>query len=131
VTRVFVIYATKDTSHFDRLAEQARTARLPIEFERMQTKLPWVPDWKAQCWAKIYRSDAAVVLISKNTSEGSLGYELESANTLNLPMLGVHVDKFNRGAVPKELSDATIIEWNWPAIARFLQSLGKGSSASV
>lgn len=131
MTRVFVIYAPKDTAFFDRLIEQARAARVQVEFDRMQTKLSWVPDWKAQCWAKIYKSDAAIVLLSKNTSEGGLTYELESASTLDIPMLGVHIDKFNQGAIPKELAGTTIIEWNWPAIARFLQSLGKGSTASA
>lgn len=129
--RVFVIYATKDSSFYDRLAEQARSARLAVEFERMQSKLPWVPEWKAQSRAKIYRCDAAIVLLSKNIAEGGLAWELQCAREFDIPMLGVHLDKFDKAPPPKELEDSTVIEWNWPAIARFLQSLSKGSSAAV
>lgn len=128
---MFVIYAPKDAPFFERLTEQARTARLPVEFDRLQVKTPWIPEWKAQCRAKIYKCDAAIVLISKNTSEGGISWELECARTFDIPMLGVHMDKFERGPVPQELIDWTVIEWNWPGVARFIQSLATGSSASA
>jgi len=131
VTRVFVICAPKDEAYFSRLADQAKAAKVAVEFDHMQVKQPWVPHWKAQCRTRIYPCEAAIVLISKNTSDGSLGWELECAKTFDIPMLGVHVDPRERGAVPKELHDHTVIEWNWADIARFIQSLSAGSTASA
>lgn len=36
-----------------------------------------------------------------------------------------------RANVPEELVGATVIDWNWPEIARFIRSLDKSSSASA
>ena len=33
------------------------------------------------------------------------------------------------GSVPEELRDSKVVEWNWPDIARFIQSLNKGTQA--
>lgn len=131
MTRVFVIYATDDYRYFERLSEQARSAKFPVEFDRMQVKQPWVSGWKGGCRARVFQCDGAIVLVSKKTSQGGVAWELECARTIGIPLLGVHVDKHDRGSVPAELSAAQVIEWNWPDIARFIQSLAKGSSASM
>jgi hypothetical protein len=131
VTRVFVICAPKDEVFFVRLTDQARSAKLPVEFDHTLLKQSWVPHWKAQCRTRIYPCGGAIVLISKNTREGGIGWELECARAFEIPMLGVHVDQHERGSVPKELLGWGVIEWNWPEIARFIQSLTKGSSASA
>lgn len=131
VTRVFVICASKDEVFFLRLIDQAKSGKLSVEFDHMQVKQPWVPHWKAQCRTRIYPCEGAIVLIGKNTSDGALGWELECARTFDIPMLGVHVDPRERGVVPKELADHTVIEWNWPDIAKFIQSLTAGSTASA
>ncbi len=130
MTRVFVICAPKDEAFFLRMIDQAKASKLAVEFDHMQVKQPWVPHWKAQCRTRIYPCEAAIVLISKNTSEGGLAWELECARTFDIPMLGVHVDSRERGPVPKELHDHTVIEWSWPDVAKFIQGLG-GSSASA
>jgi hypothetical protein len=46
-------------------------------------------------------------------------------------MLGVQVDQHERGAVPQELVRWPVIDWNWPEIAKFIDSLTKGSTASA
>ena len=131
MTRVFVICASKEEAFFLRMIEQARNSKLAVEFDHMQAKQPWVPHWKAQCRTRIYPCEGALVLISKYTGEGGLAWELECARTFEIPMLGVHVDPRERGVVPKELHDHTVIEWNWPDVARFIQSLSAGFTASV
>ena len=130
VTRVFVICAAKDEAYFLRLIDQAKSGKLSVEFDHMQMKQPWVPHWKAQCRTRIYPCEGAIVLIGKNTSDGALGWELECARTFDIPLLGVHLDARERGVVPKELADRTVIEWNWLEIAKFIRGLG-GSSASA
>ncbi len=129
MTRVFVICVPEDSRLFERLAEQARTAKLQVEFDRMQVKEPWIPAWKGQARTRIFRCNGAIVLLSKNTNKGGLAWELECARAVDLPMLGVHADKLEKGSVPAELVDSSVVEWNWPDIARFIQGLGKTSAA--
>ena len=116
---------------FDRLVEQARTAKLAVEFDRMQAKQPWVPAWKTQCWNRIYKCDGVIALLSKNTNQGGLKWELECGHKFQAPMLGVQLDKAKSGNVPEELAGSTVIEWNWPEIARFIRSLDQTTSASA
>jgi hypothetical protein len=129
VTRVFVIHVPEDYQFFDRLSEQARTAKLTVEFDRMQAKQPWVPAWKQQAWNRIYKCAGAIVLLSKNTNQGGLKWELECAQKFDLPLLGVHLDKARSGNVPEEIAASSVIDWNWPEIARFIRSLDQAASA--
>ena len=129
MTRVFVIHVPEDYLFFDRLVEQARTARLSVEFDRMQTKQPWVPAWKQQCWNRIYKCDGVIALLSKNTIQGGLKWEMECGQKFQAPMLGVHLDKSDD--VPEELAGSAVIEWNWPGIALFIRSLDQSSTASA
>ena len=130
--RIFVIYAAEDHALFDRLAEQARAAKLPVAFERMQAKQPWVPLWKSQCRTRMVNSDGAIVLISKRTHQGSgVPFELQCAKEVQTPIIGVHVDKHERGKVPEDLGDARVIDWNWPEISSFILSLKRASKSSV
>lgn len=129
--RVFVIHVPEDYLFFDRLSEQCRVGKLSVEFDRMQAKQPWVPAWKSQAWNRIYKSDGAIVLLSKHTNQGGLKWELECAQKFDTPMLGVQLDAAKSGNVPDELRDSTVIEWNWPEIARFIKSLDKSTTASA
>jgi hypothetical protein len=128
VTKVFVIYASKDYPFFERLKAEARKANLPVEFDHIQAKQPWFPAWKAQCRSRIYQCDAAIVLVSRNSIDGDIGWELECAGDFAMPILGVNVDKDQRGSVSKAPPGWVVIEWDWPGIARFVNSI-KGTSA--
>jgi hypothetical protein len=129
VTRVFVICVPEDSRLFDRLGEQARSARLQVEFDRMQVKEPWIPAWKGQARTRIFKCNGAIVLLSKNTNKGGLAWELECARAVDLPMLGIQADKIEKGSVPQELIDSPVLEWSWPDIQRFIQGLGKAAGA--
>jgi hypothetical protein len=130
MTRMFVIYASKDYPFYERLAAQARTARLQVEFDHLEVKQPWVPAWKAQCRNRVCKSDGAIVLVSRNTIDGGIDWELECAADFGIPILGVNVDKEQKGSVPKEPPGWVVTDWaDWPGIARFIQS-AKGLSAS-
>ena len=129
MTRIYVIYAPEDYLFYDRLTAQARNAKVSAEFDRAQLKQPWVAGWKGNCRNRIYQSNGAIVLISKHINQGGIEWELECAQTFDLPMLGVYLDAAKSGTVPKELKTGKVIEWNWVEIARFIQSLKTGSSA--
>ena len=129
--RVYVIHVPEDYAFFDRLVEQARTAKLAVEFDRMQAKQPWVPAWKQQCWNRIYKCDGSITLLSKNTNSGGIKWELECAHKFQAPMLGIHLDKAKSANVPDELQGSSVIDWNWPEIARFIRELDQSSTASA
>jgi hypothetical protein len=131
MTRIYVIHADEDYLSYDRLAAQTRTARLAVDFDHMPEKQTWVPHWKGNCRNRIYRCGGAIVLLSKNTARGGVGWELECAQACALPMLGLCVEGFKTPAIPEELSDWPVVDWNWPEIERFIQTLAKGTSANA
>ena len=92
MTRVYVIHADQDYLFFDRLAAQARSAKLPVEFDHMVVKQTWVENWKGSCRNRIYRCGGAIVFLSKHTAQGGVGWELECAQNCALPMLGLCVE---------------------------------------
>ncbi len=130
MTKVFVIYASKDYPFYERLKAQARTANLPVEFDHIQAKQPWLPSWKEQCRRRVYESDAAIVLVSRNTADSDIGWEMECAGNFGMPILGINVDAEQRGSVSKAPPGWVVIAWDWPGIARFLKSLEGASAAS-
>jgi hypothetical protein len=56
---------------------------------------------------------------------------LECAQACALPMLGLCVEGSKTPTIPEELGDWPVVDWNWPKIERFIQTLGKGSSANA
>ncbi len=123
--RTFLVYAEEDYRYKDLLVTQARTAKLPVEFTDMPNKQPWVPRWKTTCRSRMFECDAAIVFISGKTKQGTgVKFELECVGELQIPVLGVYVDKCEKSVTPEELRDSRLIEWNWSEIAGFLQSLG-------
>jgi hypothetical protein len=126
---VFVIHAPEDSQFFNQITSHARSAKLPIEFDHMQLKLASVPNWKEQCRNRIYRSSGAIILLSQHTKQEGVSWELQCAQAFNTPILGVHTTASGGAQVPEGLVDSDVIEWNWPRIASFMQSLTKGSSA--
>jgi hypothetical protein len=131
VTRVYVIHADQDYLSFDRLAAQARSAKLPVEFDHMPVKQTWVQDWKGTCRKRIYHCGGAIVFLSRHTGQGGVGWELECAEACALPMLGLCVEGSKTPAIPAELADWPVVDWNWPEIERFIKTLAKGSSAKA
>jgi hypothetical protein len=122
--RVFLVYAEEDYRFKDLLVNQARSAKLPVEFTDMPNKQPWVPRWKTTCRSRVFECDGAIVFISTKTKQGTgVKFELECVGEIQIPVLGVYVDKSGKSAVPEELLDSRLIEWSWPEIAAFLQSL--------
>ena len=123
---IYVIFASEDHPSCNRLVDLANGAKLPVRFEFTEPKLPWVPSWKGQTRAKMFKCDGAIVLLSKKTREAvGVSWEISCAGEAQLPVLGVHIDKFQKGSLPDGLQDAQIIEWNWPEIASFIQSFTK------
>jgi hypothetical protein len=123
--QIFVTYAVGDQQARDLLGSLvAKHAKNLIELSDMSLKQPWNTAWQARCRSKIRMSDGVIVLLSKKTaSADGVHWEMKCAREEGIPTLGVHLDKFERGQVPPELSESPVIDWDWDAIARFIRSL--------
>jgi hypothetical protein len=122
--RIFTSFAKEDAYARDFLVQQARDERSPFEFIDMSVKEPWDNAWKTQCRTKIKGCDSLIALISKRTyNADGARWEIKCADEEDLPILGVHIHKDDKGAVPPELRGHKVIEWSWNGIASFINSL--------
>lgn len=48
---------------------------------------------------------------------------MKFANEEEIPMIGVHIHKDDKGATPTELNSYKAIEWSWPGIESFINGL--------
>lgn len=121
--KVFISFAIEDKKYRDFLVSQAKNDRTPFDFIDMSVKQPWNEDeWKRQCRIKIKQCDSMIVLLSKNTwySSGSR-WEIKCAKEEKLRIIGMHIKKEEKGAIPPELFGKRIIEWSWGNLATFLK----------
>lgn len=120
--RVFVSFAIEDSRYRDLLVSQARNSKSPFDFMDMSVKEPWPQHrWKTECRKKIRKCEKVIVLLSKNTwhSSGSR-WEIKCARQERKPILGVHIKKYDKGAIPPELKGKRVTEWNWHALEKYL-----------
>jgi hypothetical protein len=113
------------------LIQQVRKSLPAVEVEHTLVKQPWIATWKAQCRAKIRRCDGAVVLVSKKTAQAEgVPWELECANEAGLPVLAVHIDKYDQGRLPNGVS-CRVVDWDLTSIVAFVRSLDQSSAATA
>ena len=120
--KVFISFAIEDKRYRDLLVSQAKNERTPFDFIDMSVKEPWDEhEWQRQCRIKIKKCDSMIVLLSKNTwhSSGSR-WEIKCAIRERLRVIGMHIKKNDKGAIPPELSGKRIIEWSWGNLENFL-----------
>ncbi|MGE5400457.1 MAG: hypothetical protein ACM3S2_08645, partial [Ignavibacteriales bacterium] len=73
---------------------------------------------------RIKGCDGVIALLSKNTAKADgEKWEMNCANEEKIPMIGVHIHKDDKGAIPSELSGKKVIEWSWEGIKKFIDSL--------
>jgi len=122
--RIFISFAVEDISARDLLVGQSKNPDSPFEFTDMSAKEPWDEKWRTQCRSKIKGCHGVIALLSKKTynAEGAK-WEMQCANDEKKPMLGVHIYKDDKGAVPDQLKGKKVIEWTWSGIAAFIKSL--------
>jgi MTH538 TIR-like domain (DUF1863) len=121
--KVFISFAIEDKKYRTFLVSQAKNERTPFEFTDMSVKQPWSEDeWKKQCRIKIKKCDSMIVLLSKNTwhSSGSR-WEIKCAREEGIRIIGMHVKKDDKGAIPPELHGKRIIKWSWDSLEKFLK----------
>ncbi len=123
--RVFISFAIEDIEFRDHLIEQARKKHSPFNFIDMSVKIKWNQDeWKKRCRTKIKRCDGVIALLSKKThNAGGARWEMKCAKEENIKIIGMHIRKNDKGAIPIELQDEEVIEWTWENLEKFINNL--------
>lgn len=123
--KVFISFAIEDIEYRDFLVEQARKKHSPFDFIDMSVKKEWKQDeWQKRCRTKIKRSDGVIALLSKNTHKASgARWEMKCAKEEKIKIIGMHIKKNDKGAIPLELKGKKVILWNWENLEKFIKSL--------
>ncbi len=124
MARLFISFAAEDVRSRDFLTAQSKLPACPFEFTDMSVKTPWDSAWKTNCRTKIRGCNGVIALLSKKTwNADGARWEIQCARDEGIPVLGVHIYKDDKGAVPPELAGCRVIEWSWPGIHQFIRSL--------
>ena len=123
--RIFISFAMEDLIYRGHLVRQARYKQSPFEFMDMSVKIPWKQsEWKKKCRTKIKRSDGLIVLLSKNTRHAvGARWEMKCAREVKKPIIGMHIKKNDKGAIPLELNGKRVVIWSWANLERFVNSI--------
>ncbi len=121
--KVFISFAMEDKKFRDFLVSQAKNNRSPFDFIDMSVKEPWPEkEWKRKCRIKIRKCDSMIALLSKNTWHSSgARWEIKCGRQEGIRMIGMHIKKEDKGAIPTELKGKRIIEWSWENLEKFLK----------
>lgn len=123
--RVFISFAIEDVEYRDHLVDQARKKNSPFDFIDMSVKHVWnQKEWKNRCRTKIKGCAGVIALLSKNThlARGAR-WEMKCAREERIKIIGMHIFKNDKGAIPPELIGKRIIKWSWPNLEKFIISL--------
>jgi hypothetical protein len=113
--KIFISFAIEDKKYRDFLVAQSKNKNSPFSFVDMSVKEPWEQKvWKDKCREKIRKCDGMIVLLSKNTwHSGGSRWEIKCAKEEKVSVIGMHINKKDKGAKPPELNGKKVIEWNW------------------
>ena len=123
--RVFISFAIEDEKYRDFLVRQGKDSRTPFEFIDMSVKEPYMQkEWKDKCRTRIRRCHGVIVLLSTNTYHSSgARWEIKCAKEDGIPIIGMHIKKNDKGAIPPELKGKRVINWTWENVDKFIKSL--------
>ncbi len=123
--KIFISFAIEDIEYRDHLVGQARKKHSPFDFIDMSVKKKWKQnEWKDRCRTKIKKCDGVIALLSKNTHRaGGARWEMKCAKEEKVEIIGMHIFKKNKGAIPAELKDRRVVEWSWENLEEFVNNL--------
>lgn len=121
--RIFISFAIEDEIYRNHLVNQSRSEKSPFGFVDMSVKQPWnEEEWKKRCRTKIKRCDGMIVMLSKNTWHSSgTRWEIKCAKEEGVQVIGMHIKKNDKGAIPPELKGKKIITWSWDNLQNILK----------
>lgn len=117
---VFVAFAIEDERQRDFLKGQSLNTKSPFEYIDMSVKEPYISNWREHVRIRIRRSDGVIAIVSKNSlfSSGQ-NWEIGCAREEKKKVLGIWAYKDDRTNLP----GINTVEWTWPAIESFVNSL--------
>ena len=123
--KVFISFAIEDVDYRDYLVIQARKKHSPFDFIDMSVKKEWNQnEQKNRCRTRIKRCDGVIALLSKKSHRaGGARWEMKCAREEGVKIIGMHIKKNDKGAIPPELSNIKIIDWNWENLEKFISNL--------
>ena len=121
--KIFISFAKEDSRARDFLFAQAQNSNFPIEYTDMSVKTPWDTQWKTQCRQKIKSCDGVIAFLSTHTYQADgAKWEMQCAQDESIPMIGVHINREVKGAIPPQLKGCKVIEWDVTKINNFINS---------
>lgn len=122
--KIFVSFAAEDIRYRDLLVGQMERDGCPFQFSDMSLTAPFDAKWKSQCRERIQRCDGFIALLSTSTWRASgAKWEMKCAREELSQILGVHIHKTSKGAIPTELKGCRIIDWNQSKLAAFVKQV--------
>lgn len=123
--RIFISFAIEDIDYRNYLVDQSRKKHSPFDFIDMSVKKEWKQnEWKKRCRTKIKKCDGVIALLSKNTHKaGGARWEMQCAREEGVKIIGMHIRKNEKGAIPPELEGKKIILWSWDNLEKFINNL--------
>ena len=123
--RIFISFAIEDSRYRDFLVAQSKNDKTPFSFVDMSVKEPWdQKEWKVKCRSKIKSCDGVIVLLSNNTWHSSgARWEVKCAVEEGIPVIGMHVKKNDKSAIPPELKGKKVIIWSWDNLAETIKKM--------
>lgn len=120
---IFVAFAMEDQRQRDLLKGQSLNTRSPFEYVDMSVKEPYDSAWKERVRTRIRRSDGVIALVSRSSLASSgEQWEVQCAKEEGKKLIGLWAYTDDR-TQPAFLSGTRIIQWSWPGIAAFIDSL--------
>lgn len=117
---VFVAFAIEDEKQRDLLKGQSLHPRAPYEFIDMSVKEAYDSGWKDKVRTRIRRSDGAIVLVSKNsTNSTGQKWEIACAKEEGRKVRGIWAYSNDR----TEIQGVTTYTWSDANISNFIDSL--------
>ena len=123
--RVFISFAIEDVEYRNYLVDQARKKHSPFDFIDMSVKKELNQnEWKDRCRTKIKICDGVIALLRKNSHKaGGARWEMKCAREEGVKIIGMHIKKNDRGAIPPELLGKRVILWSWDNLEKFINQL--------
>jgi hypothetical protein len=121
--KAFISFAAEDIKYRDIFINQAKKHFSDIEVSNYSVQEPCNEKWRTQSGEQIKKIQLMIMLIGQHTDKcDSACWEVAVANEMGIPILGIHIDKNNKGPVPKQLEGVTVIDWAWNSIASTIKT---------
>jgi len=122
--RIFVSFAIEDEKYRDLLKGQSLKTNSPFSYTDMSAKKAWDSEWKKNCRTRIKGCHGVIALISKSTRNADgARWEMQCANEEGIPIIGIHIYKDDKGAIPSELTGKQVVNWTWDAVLNFINKV--------